>query len=242
MNYENQEVFNSEASKTYLLAIGINDYNYENWPILNMPVKDVRDVVSLLIEKYNITHVDTFFNDSASYLNIRNKIAYLKEISKPQDAIIIYFAGHGEYDESFDKEGKWILSNGRLDNNSLAVAIEDIPARHILVLADACFSGSFYLKRGKDKESSKVRNERKSRWVLASGSMESVLDQMPGKKNSPFAYHLIEFLKRAKVDVPFSELRDYLETEVPKYTNQKPVAGPVRGDEGGEFIFKKKKR
>ncbi|NHE58975.1 tetratricopeptide repeat protein [Cyclobacterium plantarum] len=240
LNYENEQVNRSEAPRRFLLTIGINDYNFESWQQLHMPVKDARDLLSALVNKYDITDVDTLFNQSASFANVRDRLKHLIGTTRPQDEVIIFFAGHGEYDEGFDEDGKWILANGRLGNASLAAVIEKMEAKHVLVLADACFSSSFYLKRGEGQEAAEARNQKRSRWVLASGSMETVLDQMPGKQNSPFAWHLIDFLQKAEGDVPVSALRDHLETQVPKYTDQQPVSGPIRSDNGGEFIFRKK--
>ncbi|NHE58966.1 tetratricopeptide repeat protein [Cyclobacterium plantarum] len=240
LHYENKQVIRSEAPRRFLLSIGINEYNFESWETLNMPVKDARDLIGALVEKYDITDVDTLFNQLASFANVRDRLKHLIGATRPQDEVIIFFAGHGEYDEDFDEDGKWILANGRLGNASLAAVIEKMEAKHVLVLADACFSGSFYLKRGEGQEAAEARNQRRSRWVLASGSMETVLDQMPGKQNSPFAWHLIDFLQKAEGDVPLSTLRDHLETQVPKYTDQQPVSGPIRSDDGGEFIFRQK--
>tara|TARA_R110001599_G_scaffold221395_4_gene420026 strand:- start:50540 stop:52933 length:2394 start_codon:yes stop_codon:yes gene_type:complete len=238
LHYENKQVSRSEAPRRFLLTIGINEYNFESWPNLNMPVKDARDLIGALVNKYYITDIDTLFNQSASFANVKDRLKHLIGATRPQDEVIIFFAGHGEYDENFDEDGKWILANGRLGNASLAAVIEKMEAKHVLVLADACFSGSFYLKRGEGHEAAEARNQRRSRWVVASGSLENVLDQMPGKQNSPFAWHLIDFLQRATGDVTLSALRDYLETEVPKYTDQQPIAGPLKGDKGGELILR----
>jgi tetratricopeptide (TPR) repeat protein len=240
LHYESEQVSRSEVPRRFLLTIGINAYTFESWPSLRMPVKDARDLTGTLVEKYDISDVDTLFNQSASFANVRDRLKHLIGATRPQDEVIIFFAGHGEYDEDFDADGKWILANGRLGNASLAAVIEKMEAKHVLVLADACFSGSFYLKRGEWQEAAEARNQQRSRWVLASGSMETVLDQMPGKQNSPFAWHLINFLKKAEGDVPVSTLRDHLETQVPKYTDQQPVSGPIRSDDGGEFIFRQK--
>ena len=238
LHYESEQVSRSEAPRRFLLTIGINDYNYESWPSLRMPVKDARDLLGTLVEKYDISEVDTLFNQLASFTNVKDQLKHLIGTTRPQDEVIIFFAGHGEYDEDFDEDGKWILVDGRLGNASLAKAIEKMEAKHVLVLADACFSGSFYLKRGEGQEAAEARNQKRSRWVLASGSMETVLDQMPGKQNSPFAWHLIDFLQKAEGDVPLSTLRDHLETQVPKYTDQQPIAGPLKGDKGGELILR----
>lgn len=240
LRYENEELARTAKPHRYLLAVGINDYDYEQWEKLKMPVKDSYDLVTILVEKYGITDVDTLFNQSASFANVRDRLKHLIGATRPQDEVIVFFAGHGEYDEDFDEDGKWILANGRFGNANLAAVIEKMEAKHVVVLADACFSGSFYLKRGEGQEAAEVRNQRRSRWVVASGGMETVDDQMPGKQNSPFAWHLIDFLKKAEGDVPLSTLRDHLETQVPKYADQHPISGPIRSDDGGEFIFRQK--
>jgi len=236
--YEAEQLVQQRAPRRYLLAIAINDYSYESWNRLKMPVKDARDFQQVLGQKYNFNQVDTLFNHSATFANVKDAFKSLIGKTLPQDEVVVFFAGHGEYDETFDEDGKWILHNGRLGNASLATVIEKIPAQHVLVVADACFAGSFYLKRGDEDAAVAGRNKSKSRWVLASGGVESVLDQMPGKQNSPFAWHLIDFLQDAQNDVPLSELRDHLQIEIPKITEQQPISGPIRGDEGGEMILR----
>ena len=74
LSYENEEVELNLTPKRYLLAIGINDYNYENWDRLKMPIKDASDLVSTLSEKYSVDKVDTLFNTNASFTNVRNKL------------------------------------------------------------------------------------------------------------------------------------------------------------------------
>ena len=55
LHYESEQVSRSEAPRRFLLTIGINDYNYESWPSLRMPVKDARDLLGTLVEKYDIS-------------------------------------------------------------------------------------------------------------------------------------------------------------------------------------------
>jgi len=237
LTYQNQTINASYISRTFLLVIAIDKYYYEDWPSLNMPVKDARDLVHILQTRYTFTEVDTLFNEAASRENVRQSLKKLIGTTTPNDQVLVYFAGHGELDQSFDEEGYWILSDGRLSNKSKSVVINKIPAKHVLILADACFSGSLYLQRGKEEER---KQEHKSRWVIASGRLERVADQMPDHNNSPFAHFILEYLNESNDHVYADELAESVVQKVAKVTQQEPIAGPVEGDKGGLFIFRLK--
>lgn len=81
-------------------------------------------------------------------------------------------------------------------------------------------------------------------YLLASGRLETVADGAYGA-NSPFATSFIEYLENnTKDEAPVSDVVQYVKVTVSNTTKQTPIGSPLRdlGDEGGEFIFKKRKK
>ena len=110
-----------------------------------------------------------------------------------------------------------------------------------MIIADACFSGSLFneTSRGYIENVEKFR----SRWALASGRLETVSDGGENS-NSPFAKVLLEYLKTtSKEKISVSELAQFVKEKVPEVAGQTPIGNSLKniGDEGGEFIFHKKK-
>ncbi len=245
-NLTGQE-YNPANAKNFLIVIGIN--NYQNWPKLNNAIKDASDVASTLISKYNFEfdNIIMLKDEQATRNNIYNSLRGLIEKLTPQDNLLIYYSGHGYFDQLLN-EGYWVPveahtnSNGDyISNGEILKIINNINSQHTLLVADACFSGSLFAEttRGYSENVEKF----KSRWGLVSGRLEVVSDGALGD-NSPFAKNFIGFLKQNEKDkFAASELIQFVKMKVAESSNQTPLGNPLKnaGDEGGEFIFYKKK-
>jgi hypothetical protein len=245
-NLTGQE-YNPANAKNFLMVIGINNYQY--WPKLNNAIKDASDVASTLIGKYNFEfdNIIMLKDEQATRNNIYNSMRGLIEKLTPQDNLLIYYSGHGYFDQLLN-EGYWVPveahtnSNGDyISNSEILKIINNINSQHTFLIADACFSGSLFSEstRGYSENVEKY----KSRWGLVSGRLEVVSDGALGD-NSPFAKNFIGFLKQNDKDkFPASELIQYVKMKVAEGSNQTPLGNPLKnaGDEGGEFIFYKKK-
>jgi hypothetical protein len=239
--------YDASKAKNFLLVVGIN--NYEYWPHLNNAVKDANDMAGTLMGLYNFdfSNVTVLRDEQATRSNIYKTLRnYISQVA-PADNLVIYFSGHGHFDELLN-EGYWIPFEAHvneegdyLPNSSILKIIESINSQHTFLVADACFSGSLFgeQKRGYAENVEKY----KSRWGLASGRLEAVSDGAQGT-NSPFATQVLKFLKENKKDrVTVSELIQSVKLSVAEITNQTPIGNPLKvtGDEGGEFVFYKKK-
>ena len=240
------ESYVASKAKNFLLVIGINDY--QHWPRLNNAVNDASDITRVLMSDYqfDFENVIMLKNEQATRNNIYNSLRSLIEKITPRDNLMLYFSGHGYYDDLLN-EGYWIPVEAEtnsigdyLPNSSLLKIIENINSQHTFLVADACFSGSLF--------SSSTRGyidnveQYKSRWGLASGRLEVVSDGELGE-NSPFASHFIEFLEtNQEPRFAVSELVQYVKVKTAEETDQTPIGNPLKslGDEGGEFIFYRK--
>jgi uncharacterized protein YjiK len=242
------EQYNPALAKNHLLVIGINSYQY--WPKLFNAVKDANDLVTVLMSKYNFefANITVLKDEQATRANMYNALRGLIEKITAQDNLIIYFSGHGYFDEILN-EGYWIpvdahtKSSGEyISNTEVLKIVSNINSQHTFLVADACFSGALFSdsRRGYTDNVEKFR----SRWGLASGRLEVVSDGSVGDTNSPFAKRFIQFLREnEKEKFAVSELVQYVKTQVAEDTNQTPIGNPLKalGDEGGEMVFYLKK-
>lgn len=239
--------YDPATAKNFLLVVGINEYQF--WPHLNNAVKDANDLATTLMRMYNFdfSDVTVLRDEQATRNNIYKTLRNYIETVKPNDNLVVYFSGHGHFDELLS-EGYWVPVEAHLDaegeylpNSSILKIIENINSQHTFLIADACFSGSLFgeQKRGYAENVEKY----KSRWGLASGRLETVSDGAVGT-NSPFATELLRFLKtNTKDKVTVSEIIQGVKLAVAEKAEQTPIGNPlkVNGDEGGEFVLYKRK-
>lgn len=240
------EKYDPAKARNYLFIVGVNDYEY--WPKLFNAVKDAEDVASTLVGIYdfNFSDVKMLLNEQATINNIYAELAKYVEKISPQDNIVIYYSGHGHYDQILN-EGYWIPYDANLSspgeyfsNSTLLKILNNFNSQHIFLVVDACFSGSLFAasSRGYTDNVEKY----KSRWGLASGRLETVSDGAYGS-NSPFATKFIDYLRsNTAEEFAVSELIQFVKIEVANENKQTPIGNPLKniGDEGGEFIFRKK--
>jgi hypothetical protein len=241
------EEYNAAIAKNHLLVMGINNYAY--WPKLNNAVKDANDLAGILMTKYSFefSNITVLKDEQATRSNIYNSLRGLIEKIGPQDNLVVYFSGHGFFDALLN-EGYWIpveahvnSSGEYISNTEILKILGNINSQHTFLVADACFSGALFAdsRRGYTENVEKFR----SRWGLTSGRLEVVSDGTIGT-NSPFARRFIQFLsENPKEKFAVSELIQYVKTQVAEDTNQTPIGNPLKtlGDEGGEFVFYKRK-
>jgi len=231
----------------YLLIVGIDEYSI--WPKLNNCVKDAKDVRGILTTKYQFSEKNVFelYNESGTYENLRNELIKIKNSITPYDNLIIYYAGHGYYDEEWDN-GYWVPVNAHesatnefIQTSVIFNYLIKINAKHIFLIADACFSGSLFNTNAISYKENDDKTP--SRWAFSSGNIEVVADGAIGT-NSPFAQSLVEVLTSARKNLSVSQLIQNVKFKVETITEQTPVGRPMKMEEhkGGEFIFYFKKR
>jgi len=235
--------------RDYALLIGTD--NYESMPQLSNPVNDVNTVSKELRDNYNFT-VETVTNPTLEqiYTTLRN---YNKKQFYDQDQIFIFIAGHGEYDEVF-QEGYLVASDSKkndevkqtyLSHSNLRTLVNNIPCKHIMLVLDACFGGTFdpvVASRGGAKSDNADRNlfimrklNYKTRLYLTSGGKEYVPDGRPGQ-HSPFTRNFLEGLRSyggGDRILTVNEVYSYIEKVTPE-----PRHGEFGNNEpGSDFLF-----
>ncbi|MBX2796946.1 MAG: caspase family protein [Myxococcales bacterium] len=219
-------------------------------PDLGTPNRDVTELGKLLNEQYGF---DVQVVQNATEDDIIGTLDAIKAETGPEDAVIVYFAGHGLYDES-ENRGFWLPTDSTLtstsrwvSNDDVAAKLRAIPARHVLVVADSCFSGMFRdtLRPSSADGSVAARSlaSKRSRMVISSGSNEPVSDA--GRDGmSVFAYYFRQSLAEATgryvmPDTFFPVLRERVNQNAPQ-TPQQGVFNRAF-HEGGQIVLVNRK-
>ena len=141
------------------LLIGIGAYTVPG-SALEAPPNDVRAMKRFLVEHWGFgpSDIKTLVDEQATKAGILDAIeTWLPAHTQPGDRVIIYFSGHG--DRITDDDGDEVDGmdetlvpvdygrNGERDedmlrDDELADALEEISGRHVLFIADSCFSGT----------------------------------------------------------------------------------------------------
>jgi hypothetical protein len=187
---------------------------YDNWPDLVNPIFDSRTISEELKNRYGY-NVDIVENPTQDEI-LRKLREYAEKKYKPLDQLLIFFAGHGSYDQTFG-EGfvvtKESLANDEgktsyLSHNRLRSIINNIPSEHIFLVMDVCFGGTFdeALASARGLDDNAVYKEQdqnqfisrkltmKTRRYLTSGGKTYVSDGIAGQ-HSPFARKFIDALQ-----------------------------------------------
>lgn len=148
-------------ARRIVVTIGIDHYEHtDRWPLLHTAVNDADSLERVLTTKFgyqtyeSLTKSRPLRNEKAN----REAIDYLvkdglQEVLCTGDDLIIFFSGHGEsriYQDGDIKNANGYLIpfdarergfTGLVEVKGFLEDISHLPARHILVILDACHSG-----------------------------------------------------------------------------------------------------
>jgi hypothetical protein len=238
----------SAGALYYALVIGNDDYT--SLPKLRTATTDAREVERVLRETYGF-RTRLLVNATRSQI-VAALSSYRRELGA-DTSLLVYYAGHGYKDDEADK-AYWLPVDATLEDVSnwiiadeITTGIRVIPARHVLVVSDSCYSGT--LTRGLSASPSRPSEREqflqkmaagRSRTLMSSGGDEPVADG-GGGGHSIFAAALLRGLR--EMDGPrftASELfAGYVIEPVAGRAEQTPVYNPLRnsGHESGDFVF-----
>jgi hypothetical protein len=228
------------------LVIGNNAYA-NGLPGLKTATGDAQAVAQVLRSSYGMK-VTLLLN--ATRGQIIGALAKYRQLLTWDDNLLIYYAGHGSYDQSAD-QGYWLPVDAApgdpsnwVSNTDITSMLKAIQARHVMVVADSCYSGT--LTRDADveiKDSNYIQRmvEKKARTVMTSGGLEPVADS-GGSGHSVFAAAFIAVLQRnpgvLDAQAFFAQVREPVvlaAPQTPEYSNLR-----FAGHEGGDFVFVRK--
>ena len=240
----------------YALVIG--NQNYRRIESLATPIADAHRAARVLREGYGFTVTVVDDADDVAMLRALND---LNGVLKPEDNLLIYYAGHGTRLRTGDREaGYWLPVNADppptdtfwVANEQVTGHLARLPARRVLVVADSCYAGllsddpSFLLLQDASRVSLdyiRIRLPKRARLLISSGGDQPVLDT-GGEGNSVFARAFLDALEsnRDVLSAPalFARLQSRVKAaarrtgfhQVPEF---KAIKGA--GHEIGDFFF-----
>ena len=138
---------------SWAVVIGINEYTNTRVPKLQYAVNDARAIhQSLITLGFRRDRIITMFDAEATKARIEGVVGDdLRHKVRPNDRVLVFFAGHGKTDRrrSGEAEGYLIPVDGDPDRlfgtaismSGLRQMADRLPARQILFIVDACYSG-----------------------------------------------------------------------------------------------------
>ncbi len=230
----------------HALVIGNNDYG--DMPNLKTAVADAEAISGVLESRYGF-NVTKLIN--ATRYDVIGAMSELRASLSYDTNLLIYYAGHGIVDPVTER-GYWLPVDADQSNPANWVSNDDItdmlkaiPARHILVIADSCYSGTLTRSAPINVETWEDRRAwlermagKRSRTALASGGLEPVADAGSGG-HSVFAAALLSVLRENSEIIEAQALFAPVRKSVVLNANQTPVYSDIRmaGHDGGDFIF-----
>jgi uncharacterized caspase-like protein len=237
----------------YALVIGINNYQHLNK--LKTPVNDAKELSQILHDKYKF---ETSLLLDATRRQVLDSLDHYRAVLKENDSLLIYYAGHGYYDEAADL-AYWAPSDAESNShddwivaNEITGTVRAIRARHVLIVSDSCYSGMLArdARPGPDTEAVADHSaylarmlRGKSRNVMSSGGKEPVADGDVGSHtdHSVFANALLQGLLNFHMDTFSADelFRQYVRERVGGRSSQMPEYSIIRdsGFEDGDFVF-----
>jgi hypothetical protein len=249
-NNNEKEDLDIGFGKYYALVIGVSTYQDKTIPDLKgEPLRDAQSLADILASHYNFAKENVTLLKNPTENQIIKEFYNLKNKVGKNDNLVIFYAGHGNYDKVSEK-GYWMPSDANMEfegnvilNTSIVSYIKSINSKHTLLIADACFSGSILTQSREYKEASKavqMKYALPSRKAITSGTLTTVPNE------SVFMKYLLKRLNdNTEQYLSAGQLFNMIEDPVINNTTggNQPQYAPISrtGDEGGDFIFIKRK-
>ena len=241
----------------HAMIIGNNDH--EHLQDLRTAENDAIAIEGLLREKYGFK---TKLLLNATRGDILNAFNEYRQTLTSEDNLIIYYAGHGEL--AFDK-GYWMPVDAEPDNDTnwipnqqITQYIETMNAKHVMVIADSCYSGTLS-RSSLAKAATNWSPAQEKRWfekiasskvrtVFTSGGVKPVLDSIGNARHSVFSAAFLDELENAQGPVVsaynlFLKVQERVKQDAERIgEEQNPQYSPMKfaGHETGEFLFVQK--
>ncbi len=236
-------------------ALIIGNEKYAHLEKLDTAIEDANSVAELLSKKYKFK--TTILIDATRY-ELLSALNQLREKLTDKDNLLIYYAGHGELDK-VNARGQWLpvdaeanSSANWISNISITDMLNAMAVKHVLVVADSCYSGALTpssipkmqaLSNRERSVSLKLIGGARSRTALSSGGELPVLDG-GGGKHSVFAKAFLSVLEANQGIIEgqrvYKEVSARVIYDADRYNfDQVPEYAPIQfaGHESGDFLF-----
>jgi hypothetical protein len=238
---------------SWAVIIGINDYQHPRIAKLRYAVNDARAIEQLLLAQgFRPDRIVTLIDRQATKARIETVLGDdLKQKMAANDRLFVFFAGHGMTDRlrSGEQEGYLVpvdadpskLFGTAVGMTALRQVSERLPAKHILYVVDACYSGYALFNRAITATLREEMVKRPAIQILTAGRQQDQAQERGS--HGVFTEVLIRGLQgnafAGKDWLALEELGLWVKERVYAESNkqQLPQYGNLSGD--GQFIFVK---
>ncbi|MEZ4851228.1 MAG: caspase family protein [Bacteroidia bacterium] len=239
----------TSSARYYALLIGVNDYQDLSITDLENPINDTEKLKRVLSQHYQFESQNIYHLKNPTKRDIIGQLEILERKLTKDDYLLIFYSGHGKMQ---NEEGYWLPSDAQqsssylwLSSSELNTHVKQFASRHVLLIADACYSGAFVMRdiddlpNASDNRTCEILENKQSRCAMTSGAKSTVPDK------SVFLKYLLKELEENPYSCISAE-QVYMEIKAPVISNSPnnhiPQFGdiPRTGHEGGNFIFKKR--
>jgi hypothetical protein len=238
----------------YLLAVGINTYKN---PALNLnyAVPDAKGIAGFFRKEgrglFKNVNIGEIYDEQATKASILSGFGRLQN-TNPQDAVVIYLAGHGEnisdrwyfipHELTFPEREVDVMAKG-ISSEELKESIKKIRAQKILVLIDACKSGAVLVAfRGfEDRKALSQLSRAAGVHVVAASAGNQFAAEVKELGHGVFTYTLLQGLGGKAAgsgeSVTVRKLMGYIEEQLPEITRKykQEAQYPVVDSRGMDF-------
>ena len=255
---EEQQRIRRKIGRKVALLVGTNRYQArQQWDSLTNPVYDVQEIAQELREGFGF---QTKLLVDAPRDSLLSSLAYYARTLDSTDQLLIFVAGHGDYDELLFDDGFLVFADSKatkqdpfrqtyLSYAQLALLVNNLRPRQLCMVLDVCFGGTFDRRVAKNQHRDKLPGyenlqpeifmAEKLRYItrryLTSGGKREVPEGYGGR-HSPFSARLLEALRGRGGNNRLITMSDLF-----SFTKQLP-SGPLNGsfgadEPGSEFIL-----
>ncbi|HYR28905.1 MAG TPA: caspase family protein [Thermoanaerobaculia bacterium] len=231
-------------------AIVIGNSTYQNLPAAPSAARDADAMAALLRDSYGF---QVTLLKNATHAQILSALFDASQNLAENDNLVVFYAGHGRRDLR-NRRGWWLPTDAKSDetrtnwipNQEVTDRLALVPARHILVLADASYVGD--ITRGSPQpEPEKMTDAQWKSYVQAATRKKARLALASGTDgaSSRFTTTLIDVLKKQKGIVPASRIhREVVNalTADDRVSSAVPTFAPLPSafHDGVDFLFERR--
>jgi WD40 repeat protein len=244
----------SKDVSLYVFAVGINKYKN---PALNLNYAepDARGIADFFKRQgkglFKNVEIREIYNEQVTKENIVSKLGQLQNIN-PQDAVLIYLAGHGEnindkwyfipHELTYPEREEDVKAKG-ISSDELSGYMKNIKAQKILMLIDACKSGAVLIAfRGfEDRKALSQLSRSTGVHIVAASTKDQFAAEVKELGHGVFTYTLLEGLGGKAAGkgeaVTVRKLMGYVEEKLPEITKKykQEAQYPVVDSRGMDF-------
>ncbi len=220
-------------------------------PSLKFPIKEADSLRAVITREYTFDPRNVQVVKNPTREAILDSLEAVARRLGPEDNLLVVYSGHGGFDEA-GREGYWLAAdaaNSRkstwIPNESIRTWLRTLKARSVLLITDACFSGS--LNRSNDDRvvlpadnqraiaGALMYARRSSRQAMTAGTAKETVPQV-----SIFSMEIVAALKARRAPVFMAQqLAADINPRVAAVARTTPTFSAVPGIESdqGDFVF-----